>query len=102
MIRTTVAGALAGLATGVFGLVIVGAAAIAVAFATRSGAHVPGVIRAEFVTVDGAPQLAFLPDWGGMALALLVWTALAALLGASAGRRAKARHDAGRPGPADG
>ena len=100
MIRTAVAGALAGLATGVFGLVIASAACIAVAFATRGDAHVPGVIRAEFVMIDGAPQLAFLPDWGGMALALLVWTALAAVLGALAGRRALSRRASGRSGQA--
>ncbi len=97
MIRTTVTATLAGLATGVFGLIIACFAAIAIAFSTRSGVHVPGIIRAEFVTVDGMPQLAFLPDWGGMAVALLVWTTLAALLGALASRRNGIRRD-----PADG
>ncbi|MFT4284877.1 MAG: hypothetical protein QM598_08605 [Protaetiibacter sp.] len=91
MIRTVVVALLAGLATGVFGLVIACVACLAIAFATRGEVTLPGVFHAEFVTIDGAPQLGFLPDWGGMAVALAAWTALAGLLGVLAAHRAHDR-----------
>lgn len=87
MTRTIVGAALAGLATGIFGLVIACVACIAVAFATRGDATLPGIFHAEFVVIDGAPQLGFLPDLAGMALALGVWTAIAAASGALLARR---------------
>lgn len=101
MIRTTVTGALAGLATGVFGLITVCLACITIAFSTRGDTRVPGIIQAEFVTLDDAQHLAFLPDWSGMALALLVWVALAALLGALTRRGARPREEV-HSGLADG
>ena len=82
MIRTVVVSLLAALATGVFGLIIACVVCLAIAFATRGSATLPGVFHAEFVVIDGMPQLGFLPDWGGMALALAVWTVLGGLLGA--------------------
>lgn len=93
MIRTIVTALLAGLATGVFGLIIACVACLAIAFATRGEATLPGVFHAEFVLVGGAPQLGFLPDWGGMAVALAAWTALAGMLGLLAAHRAHDRGD---------
>jgi hypothetical protein len=91
MIRTVIVAMLAGLATGVFGLIIACVACLGVAFATGGEATLPGVFHAEFVTIDGMPQLGFLPDWGGMAVALAAWTALAGLLGVLAAHRSHER-----------
>ncbi|PZQ90758.1 MAG: hypothetical protein DI534_06075 [Leifsonia xyli] len=93
MTRTVVGAMIAGLATGVFGLIIACVATLAIAFTTRSSADLPGIFHAEFVVIDGAPQIGFLPDLGGMGIALLVWTVLAGLLGVVLARGARARRE---------
>ena len=89
MTRSIVGAMLAGLALGVFGLVIACVACLAIAFATQAEATLPGIFHAEFVTIHGMPQLGFRPDWPGMAVALAVWTALAGGLGALVARRTR-------------
>jgi hypothetical protein len=87
MIRTIVGAMLAGLALGVFGLIIACVACLAVAFASQGEATLPGIFHAEVVTIDGMPQLGFRPDWAGMAATLGAWTVLAGVLGALVARR---------------
>lgn len=91
MIRSIVGAMLAGLALGVFGLVIACVACLAIAFATQAETTLPGIFHAEFVTVDGMPQLGFRPDWVGMAATLGVWMLLAGGLGALVARGARDR-----------
>jgi hypothetical protein len=91
MTRSIVGAMLAGLALGVFGLIIACIACLAIAFTTRGEATLPGIFHAEFVTIDGMPQLGFLPDVPGMATALAIWTLLAGALGALAARRRRER-----------
>lgn len=89
MIRSIVGAMLAGLALGVFGLVIACVACLAIAFATHGEATLPGIFHAEFVTIGGMPQLGFRPDWGGMVASLGAWTLIAGGLGALVARRTR-------------
>jgi|GEM_PF-3363410 len=94
MIRSIVGAMLAGLALGVFGLIIACVACLAIAFATQAEATLPGIFHAEFVTIEGMPQLGFRPDWAGMAATLAVWTLLAGGLGALIRRGRRPEEDA--------
>jgi hypothetical protein len=96
VIRGGIVGALLGAFTGTVGLVLVCAICLVVAFASHDVAEVPGVFRAWFATVDGIPQLRFLPDGAGMGLALVVWSAVAAGFGAAS---ARSRPDLARDRP---
>jgi len=89
MIRSIVGAMLAGLALGVFGLIIACVACLAIAFTTGAEVTLPGIIHAELVTIGGMPQLGFRPDWAGMAATLGVWTLLAGILGALVARRTR-------------
>lgn len=91
MIRSIIGAMLAGLALGVFGLIIACVACLAIAFATHAEATLPGIFHAEFATIDGMPQLGFRPDIVGMAATLGVWTLLAGGLGALLAGRTRAR-----------
>lgn len=93
VIKRFVLGAMLGLFTGTIGLVLACTICLIVAFQTGGDAALPGVFEASFVTVDGLPELRFLPNPAGMGVALAVWSVACGILGAGLRRR--------RPRPGD-
>ena len=91
MIRAIIVSVIAGLTTGTLGLILACIVCLAITFKTHDPVELPGIFRAWFASVDGLPQLRFLPDWSGMGTALLIWSALAGVLGGLAARRGAGR-----------
>jgi len=92
VILTFIRFAIAGLTTGTLCLILACGVCLAITFETHDPVELPGVFRAWFATVDDLPQIRFVPDWTGMAVAIAIWSALAGGWGALAlGRGARVR-----------
>ncbi|MBP5800857.1 MULTISPECIES: hypothetical protein [Microbacterium] len=81
MRRSIVLGVITGIFTGIIALALVMVVSLALTFANGADVVIPGIFESwSGAAPDGTPQLRFLPNFAGMGVVLLVWTAVITLL----------------------
>jgi hypothetical protein len=105
MRRSIVLGVITGIFTGIIALALVMVVSLTLTFAGGANVVIPGIFESWSGSApDGTPQIRFLPNFAGLGVALLVWTAVITLICVSLARprrRASADDASRRPSTED-
>ncbi|MFC6357138.1 hypothetical protein [Luethyella okanaganae] len=81
MRRSIVFGVIAGIFTGIIALALAMVVSLALTFTNGAEVVIPGIFESwPGSAPNGSPQLRFLPNFAGMGIALIAWTAVITLL----------------------